>query len=121
MVEGEDRDEEEDDDDEDDVESEESSGNDSGDENEDGDEDDEDEEDMDDEEEENLEVDEQFRDSVRQALGAAADTGDNDEDDQVRFILSLFYLQSMVIQPSIMWKCHVVYSALLHVWASLKY
>ena len=103
MVEGEDRDEEEDDDDEDedDVESEESSGNDSGDENEDGDEDDEDEEDMDDEEEENLEVDEQFRDSVRQALGAAADTGDNDEDDQVRCILSLFYLQSMAIQPPI--------------------
>lgn len=42
------------------------------------------EEDIDmDEEEENIEVDEQFRDSVRQALGAAADTSNSDEEEEM--------------------------------------
>ncbi|RUS89255.1 hypothetical protein EGW08_002998 [Elysia chlorotica] len=40
-------------------------------------------EDMDDEEEEDLEVDEKFRASVREALGAAADTAGSDEEEEL--------------------------------------
>ncbi|KAK3803908.1 hypothetical protein RRG08_059773 [Elysia crispata] len=58
-------------------------------------------EDMDDEEEENLEVDEQFRESVRQALGAAADLEDSDDEEKELSDLSdseMFKLDDMLAE-----------------------
>ncbi|GFR72142.1 Myb-binding protein 1A-like protein [Elysia marginata] len=106
MVEGDnkedDEEEEEDDDnmDSDEVVDESSDDDDEDDSNEEEDKEDED-EDMDEEEEENLEVDEEFRNSVRQALGAAADTGDSDEEEKELSDLSdseMFKLDDMLAE-----------------------